>query len=273
MGAPVYSHQRYSLNNHASNLRRIATLASTFFIKDKIIRLDYLKEIEAIIDNITTRFNMTFDVNERARLVHELEHEAEIAQREYQMLRQGNYQKYLVTELFEDQGIIKYAKVGAAILGGASQMVSGAGLIMTGKKLNAKGMMSFGVTLSAQGGNNIYESVASLSFHGDAAQSPLRWLYRSLLGKDSGDFAYSMVDISVTAYAAVTKPVLVQNSRRLISRSIGDKPGTGRLFNATNIDYKMAWDTKPGPMKILLIGSTGYKIKAEFMDGGYHFNP
>lgn len=269
----AYAHLKYDLDNYASALRRIATLASSFFFTGKLTRMEYLKEIEDVILNIERRFHSTFDVNEKMRLVREIKEEYASAEREYQMLRRGDYTKKIVTEIFEEQGVLKYAIIGADIVGAGVQIAAGVTYGLTGKRLNSKGMMLFGATLFAQGGSNMYEAASPLWNDGEKEASFLRNLYRKGLGDDDlGDFTYSSVDVALTIYASFRKPVQVQSGSRLLTSGEGFGAGTGRLIRHTNTDYKASWYTKSSPMKMMLVGSSLYKIKANFIDEGYKLN-
>lgn len=269
----AYAHLKYDLDNYASALRRIATLASSFFFTGKLTRMEYLKEIEDVILNIERRFHSTFDVNEKMRLVREIKEEYASAEREYQMLRRGDYTKKIVTEIFEEQGVLKYAIIGADIVGAGVQIAAGVTYGLTGKRLNSKGMMLFGATLFAQGGSNMYEAASPLWNDGEKEASFLRNLYRKGLGDDDlGDFTYSSVDVALTIYASFRKPVQVQSGSRLLTSGEGFGAGTGHLIRHTNTDYKASWYTKSSPMKMMLVGSSLYKIKANFIDEGYKLN-
>jgi len=269
----AYAHLKYDLDYYASALRRIATLASSFFFTGKLTRMEYLKEIEDVILNIERRFHSTFDVNEKIRLVRELKEEYASAEREYQMLRRGDYTKKIVTEIFEEQGVLKYAIIGADIVGAGVQFAAGVTYGFTGKRINSKGMMLFGATLIAHGGNNMYEAVSPLWNDGEKEAFYLRKLYRKGFNDDElGDFAYSSVDLALTIYASFRKPVLVQSGNRLLTSGEGFGAGTGRLVRNLNTDYKASWYTKSSPMKMMLVGSSLYKIKANFIDKGYKLN-
>jgi len=118
MGTAAIAHLKYDLDNHAIDLIRIATLASSYFIESYQLRKEYLREIDNFINDINRRFRNTFDINERMRLIMEVRAESDLAHREYQILRQGNYTKFVVTEIFEEQGLIKYAKMGGGVVAG-----------------------------------------------------------------------------------------------------------------------------------------------------------
>ncbi|HKS33292.1 MAG TPA: DUF4225 domain-containing protein [Enterobacteriaceae bacterium] len=227
----AYAQLKYDLDYYASALRRIATLASSFFFTGKLTRMDYLKEIEDVIFNIEQRFHRTFDINEKSRLVREIKDEYTNAEREYQILRRGDYIKKVVTEVFEEQGVLKYAIIGADIVGAGAQLAAGATYGLTGKRINSKRMMLFGATLVAHGLDNMYEAVSPIWNDGEKEASFLRNLYRKGLGDDDlGDFAYSAVDLSLTITASFRKPTLFQNANRLLTSSEGFGAGTGRLI-------------------------------------------
>jgi hypothetical protein len=101
MGTTAIAHLKYDLDRHAVDLKRIATLASAYFMNDYQTRREYLRQVDEFINNINRKFKNTFDVNERMRLIYEMRAESELANREYQILRQGNYTKYLITDLYE----------------------------------------------------------------------------------------------------------------------------------------------------------------------------
>jgi len=64
MGTAAISYLRRDLEQYALALRRVANLASVFFIDSSISRMDYIQEIENVIIDITRRFNSTFDINQ-----------------------------------------------------------------------------------------------------------------------------------------------------------------------------------------------------------------
>lgn len=164
MGTAAISYLRIDLERYALALRRVANLGATFFIKSTLTRMEYIHEIEDLIKEITRQFNSTFDVNERMRLINILKAEFELAEKEYQLLRRGNYIKYIVTDIFEDQGILKYTKIGGGILSGAGQAVSGLGIYEFGKIVHSKRIKGISVILITHGINNIYESASPLIY-------------------------------------------------------------------------------------------------------------
>ncbi|WP_114193531.1 DUF4225 domain-containing protein [Edaphovirga cremea] len=276
MGTTAIAHLKYDLDRHAVDLKRIATLASTYFIENYQIRREYLREVDDFINDVNRRFRNTFDVNERMRLITEVRAESELAHREYQILRQGNYTKYIVTEIFEDQGLIKYAKITGGVVMGGVQALGGISLYTAGNKLHFKRMKSIGVTLIAHGANNAYESITPLLYEHQET-GPLRDFYRFVtkqLGYDKyiGDFAYSVVDLSVTAYSAYNGLVLKENPLRLVSRGLFEKPGTGMLFRNIKKDHITKWENKNIAMKLFQVGSSIKKFKATFYDDGYKYH-
>lgn len=58
------------------------------------------------------------------------------AEREYQMLRPGDYVKKFVTDIFQEQGVLKYAIIGADIVGGGVPVAAGGTYTLTGKNIN-----------------------------------------------------------------------------------------------------------------------------------------
>lgn len=276
MGTAAISYLRIDLERYALALRRVANLGSTFFIKSTLTRMEYIQEIEDLIKEITRQFNSTFDINERMRLINILKAEFELAEKEYQLLRQGDYIKYIVTDIFEDQGILKYAKIGGGILAGAGQAVSGLGIYKFGQIVHSRRIKGISVILITHGINNIYESASPLIYD-NYRSGYVRDIYRFIAKKmgydiDQGDFAYSSVDFAVTAYAVYAGQKLVTNKNSLASRSWLDKPGTGRLYNVMGNDFKNRHLLKSRPLQIMQIGSSGYKFKVTFLDDDYKFD-
>lgn len=275
MGTSAISHLKYDLDNYAIALKRVANLAASFFLEDAIIRMKYIKEIDDYINEMNYRFQQTFDPNERMRIVNDVKAEADMAEREYQLLRQGDYTKYFSTEIFEDQGVLKYAKIGGGVVAGGAQIISGYALTRTGTALNSKFFKTMGVTLFAHGLNNTYESISPVLFeHQEVGY--LRKLYRKsakVLGYDkyTGDWVYSAVDLSVTIISAFETPVLVQNRNRLIPKGWFEKPGTGRLFNSIDQDHVPRVQKMNKAMKLFQKGNALYKVTAELGLGGYKY--
>ncbi|VTR32676.1 Uncharacterised protein [Serratia fonticola] len=198
MGTAAIAHLKYDLDRHAVDLRRIATLASAYFIENYQIRREYLREVDDFISDINRRFKSTFDINGRMRLIIEVRTESEITQREYQILRQGSYTKYIVTEIFEDQGVVKYAKIGGGVFSGLIQTYMGWTINKLGQTMHFRHMKSIGVILIANGTNNTFESISPVLFENQRV-GWVRKLYRlgaEYLGGDKydGDFAYGTVD-------------------------------------------------------------------------------
>ena len=276
MGTAAIAHLKYDLDNHAIDLKRIATLASSYFIESYQLRKEYLREIDNFINDINRRFRSTFDINERMRLIMEVRAESDLAHREYQILRQGNYTKFVVTEIFEEQGLIKYAKMGGGVVAGGLQTLGGWSLIQASRKLHSRRFKAIGVTLATHGVSNMYESITPLLYEHQEV-GPLRYFYRlaaERLGYDKyhGDFAYSVADFSVTAYSAYKGLVLKENPLRLASRGLFEKPGAGTLFRYVKQDYITKWAGKNTAMKIFQSGSSINKFKATFYDDGYKYH-
>jgi hypothetical protein len=276
MGTAAISYLRIDLEHYALALRRVANLGATFFIKSTLSRMEYIQEIEDLIIGITRQFNSTFDVNERMRLINILKAEFELAEREYQLLRMGNHVKYIVTDIFEDHGVLKYTKIGGGILAGVAQVLGGVGVYEFSKIVHSKKLKGISVVLVTHGINNTFESISPLIY--DRYKTGyVRDVYRLIAKKmgyniDQGDFAYSSVDFAATAYAAYAGRALVTNKNSLVSRSWLDKPGTGRLYNATSNDYGNTFLLKSRMLKIIQTGSTGYKFKVTFLDEDYKFD-
>lgn len=112
--------------------------------------------------------------------------------------------------------------------------MGGWSLLQASRRLHIRGFQAIGVTLASHGMNNMYESITPLLYeHQDVG--PLRHLYRlaaEKLGynKYQGDFAYSVVDFSVTVYSAYKGLVLKDSPLRLTSGGLFERPDTGMLF-------------------------------------------
>lgn len=130
--------------------------------------------------------------------------------------------------------------------------------------------------LVTHGLNDIYESASPLIYE-HKHTGLIRKIYREAanmagLSNDAGDLAYSGVEFSLTLYAAMRTPVLIQNPGRLATKYLGDQPGTGKLFRYVSNDFISKWASKNGAMKLYFSGNSLYKAKAEFIDGGYKFD-
>ncbi|MDU6683905.1 MAG: DUF4225 domain-containing protein [Enterobacteriaceae bacterium] len=275
MGTAAISYLRRDLEQYALALRRVANLASVFFIDSSISRMDYIQEIENVIIDITRRFNSTFDINERIRLINELKFEFELAEKEYQSLRRGDYHKYIITDIFEDQGILKYAKIAGGVVSGFGQIFGALSVYKFGNTVHSKRIKGISVVLATHGANNIFESVSPL-FYDRQEPGKIRDIYRFIAQKmgydiDEGDLAYSSVDFAVTVYAAYSGMKIVPNKNSLALRSLGDKPGTGRLYKAVSQDFRNAFSLKPTPLKIYQVGDSLKKFKATFIDEEYRY--
>ncbi|MGG7444531.1 DUF4225 domain-containing protein [Kosakonia oryzendophytica] len=276
MGTSAFSHLRYDLDNYILELQRISTLAASFLIKDSLIRSDYLLEIDNSIRDYQSRFDAEMNPQKRIEIIEELKAEVKLTEREYQMLRMKDRVIYVVTDVFEEHGVLKYAKIAGGVVGGGLETWGGFRLNRLGKSLNLRAMRGIGVMLAAHGLNNVYESVSPLIYE---HQKPglLRKIYReaakiSGFDDDAGDLAYSGVEFSLTVYAAIRTPVLTQNPGRLAIKYLGDQPGTGKLFRHVSNDFISKWASKNGAMKLYFTGSSFHKAKAEFIDEDYKFD-
>ncbi|MCS3601457.1 hypothetical protein M2371_000643 [Buttiauxella sp. BIGb0471] len=275
MGTSAISHLKYDMDNYVVALKRVANLAASFFLEDAIIRMNYLKEIDDYIIEMNYRFHQTLDPNERMRIVNDVKAEADMAEREYQILRLGDYTKYFSTEIFEEQGVLKYVKIAGGVVAGGAQILSGYFLNKTGSQLNSKLFKTVGVTLAAHGANNVYESISPILFeHAEAGY--LRKFYRkgaNVLGydNDTGDWVYSAADLAVTIFAAFESPVLIQNRNRLVPKGWFETPGSGRLFRMVEQDNIPKWQNMTKPMRLFQKGNAGYKVTTELLLGGYKY--
>ncbi|AKH64749.1 MULTISPECIES: DUF4225 domain-containing protein [Photorhabdus] len=260
------SHLSYDLNNYASSLKRKAHLAASFFIEDSQLRMSYLKEIDDFVNIKTREFKNTFDISEKKRLVYEVKDEYENTEKEYQVLRRKDYTKYIITDIFEDQGVVKYAKIGGGVVAGIVQSAAGVAVIKSGRLVKSKTVQSIGAVLFAHGVNNTYESVSPIFYE----SQDIGWVregYRHIshvLGYDYdvADVAYSSVDLVASAYGTYgmlrLKPIKSQNN---ISGGYTVKPGTGKLFRYINEDFIRTWKLTSKPMLTIQVSSSGYKFK------------
>ncbi|TNH44680.1 DUF4225 domain-containing protein [Photorhabdus luminescens] len=270
------SHLSYDLNNYASSLKRKAHLAASFFIEDSQLRMSYLKEIDDFVNIKTREFKNTFDVNEKKRLVYEVKDEYEITEREYQALRRKDYTKYIVTDIFEDQGVVKYAKIGGGVVAGIAQTVAGFAIIKSKKFVRSKGVQSIGVVLLAHGPNNVYESITPVLYENqDIGWVREGYQYIShVLGYDDdvGDIVYSSVDLAASAYGTFgmfkLKPV---KSKNRILGGYSVKPGTGKLFRYINADLARKWRLTSKPMLTIQISSSFYKAQLLYGEINHKF--
>lgn len=276
MGTSAFSHLRYDLNTYIVELQRVANLAASFLIKDALIRHDYLRDIDSSVRDYQSRFDAEMNPQKRIELIEELKAELKLTEREYQMLRMKDRVIYAVTDVFEEHGVLKYAKIAGGVVGGGAEAWGGYRLTKIGKSLNLRSLRGVGFMLVAHGLNDIYESASPLIYE-HKHTGVIRKIYREAaklagLGDDAGDLAYSSVEFSLTLYAAIRTPVLAQNPGRLASKYLGDQPGTGKLFRHVSNDFISTWASKNGAMKLYFTGNSLYKAKAEFIDGGYKFD-
>ncbi|MDX6917692.1 DUF4225 domain-containing protein [Pectobacterium carotovorum] len=268
------SHQFHFLEE-SNRLRRVALLASSFFIQDKTLRMRYLREIEDFINETEMKLrSSTISFFDKNHILYELVTEREETERDYQKLRTGDYVKYIVTDIFEDQGVLKYTKIASGVVSGGFQAFMGYRLNQLGRYLNIKHFKSFGVLLISHGFNNAYESATPIIFDGKYSAGPVRHIYRGLASlagynDDAGDALYSAGDLSLTIYASLRTPVLVDSPTRLASRGFMDKPGTTKLFKYAHGDFKPKYTAASSIMKLYMVGGSAYKIYAEFTDDNY----
>ncbi|MBS9433323.1 DUF4225 domain-containing protein [Photorhabdus hainanensis] len=260
------SHLSYDLNNYASLLKRKAHLAASFFIEDSQLRMSYLKEIDDFVNIKTREFKNTFDVNEKKRLVYEVKDEYEVTEKEYQVLRRKDYTKYIVTDIFEDHGVVKYAKIGGGVVAGIVQSVAGVAVIHSGRVVRSKRVQSIGAVLVAHGVNSAYESITPILYE----NQDIGWLrkgYRYVSNalnydNDVADVSYSSVDLVASLYGTYgmlkLKPVKSKNN---ISGGYPVKPGAGKLFRYINSDLARKWRLTPNPILTIQISGSFYKVK------------
>lgn len=260
------SHLSYDLNNYASSLKRKAHLAASFFIEDSQLRMSYLKEVDDFVNIKTREFKNTFDVNEKKRLIYAVKDEYEITEKEYQALRRKDYTKYIVTDIFEDQGVVKYAKIGGGVVAGIAQTAAGIAVINSGRIVRSKRVQLMGAVLVAHGGSNFYEAISPILYENQKiglVRKGYRYASHALgYGDDVADVAYSSVDLVASLYGTYgvlkLKPVKSKNN---ISGGYSVKPGTGKLFRYINSDLARKWQLTPKPMLTIQVLSSGYKVK------------
>lgn len=276
MSTSAILHLRYDFDNYIVELQRLTNLASIFIIKDALIRYDYLHEINVDIQYYQSRFDTEINPQKKIEIIEDLKAEVRLTESEYQILRMKDHVTYIVTDVFEEHGILKYAKIAGGIVAGGMEAWGGIYLAKIGKSLKIKRFKGVGVILFAYGINNVYESASPLLYE-HSQSGPLRDLYRKAaelagLGDNEGDFGYSSVELSLSIYTAIRSPVLAQNPGRLVSKYLFEKPGTGKLFRYVNNDYITKWASKNGMMKLYFTGKSAHDIKAKFYDGDYKYD-
>lgn len=276
MSTSAISHLWYDFDNYIVELQRLTNLASIFIIKDALIRYDYLHEINVDIQDYQSRFDAEINPQKKIEIIEDLKAEVRLTESEYQILRMKDHVTYIVTDVFEEHGILKYAKIAGGIVAGGMEAWGGIYLAKIGKSLKIKRFKGVGVILFAYGINNVYESASPLLYE-HSQSGPLRDLYRKAaelagLGDNEGDFGYSSVELSLSIYTAIRSPVLAQNPGRLVSKYLFEKPGTGKLFRYVNNDYITKWASKNGMMKLYFTGKSAHDIKAKFYDGDYKYD-
>ena len=264
---------RYDLNNYIVELRRISNLAATFLMKSDITKMQYLNDIENDIFDYETKFNNERNPYIKREIVFELKREVDLANKEYQILRKNGHVTYYVTDIFEDQGVIKYSKIAGGVVAGTLELFAALYFYKISNILKMKRFKGVAAVFAAYGGNNIYEAMTPILFEHSSA-GPVRFFYREaaeILGfeNDQGDFAYNSIEFSLSIYAGIRKPIVSQNAKRLADKLIGETPGTGRLFRNIHSDYLPSWDKKNTVMKLWFLGYSGYKAKLIFWDEKY----
>ncbi|NRN30896.1 DUF4225 domain-containing protein, partial [Photorhabdus heterorhabditis] len=190
----------------------------------------------------------------------------EVTEKEYQILRRKDYTKYIITDIFEDQGVVKYAKIGAGVVAGGVQTFAGLAVFNSGKLVRSKTVRSMGVVLAAHGANNFYESISPILYENQDigwVREGYQYISHALgYGDDVADVAYSSVDFALSLYGTYgmlkLKPVKSKNN---ISGGYSVKPGTGKLFRYINSDLARKWQLTPKPMLTIQLSSSGYKVK------------
>lgn len=280
MGMSAISHYRYDLDRYASELNRIAILASTYFIEDPSIRNAYVRDVADFISNAYRRFNTTFDPNEKARIVYEVRDEKENEERDYQKFRMGNYVKRVVTEIYEEQGVFKYRTVVADLISSGVIMGGGFSLYFSGNRFHSNKLKILGFTLIAHAWNDAFETVAPL-FMDREEPGIIRKIYRygaKKLGYDNygGDLSYSAGEMILSIYAGVYGFQKVSSRHSVMKipvlKKMLGKRDTGKLYYYVTQDFVTKWSSRTRPMKIFFIGNQMYKAKIEFFDNGYKLN-
>lgn len=149
-------------------------------------------------------------------------------------------------------------------------------LAKLGNSLRIKRLKGVDIILALYGANNVYESVTPVLYE-HSESGPIRYFYRKAaelagLSNDEGDQAYSSVELSLSLYAAVRTPVLTQNPGRLVSKYLGEQPGTGKLFRHVSNDFITKWASKNGVMKLYFGLDSAKEIKAKFYDDEYKYD-
>lgn len=280
MGVAAISHYKYELDRNVAELNRITILASTYFIEDPTIRHAYVKDVSDFIEDAYNRFRVTFDPNEKMRIVYEVRDEKEQAESEYQKFRLGNYLKRVVTEIYEEHGVFKYTTVATEVVSSGVTMYGGYSIYNVGKMIHSNKMKVLGATLIAHGANDLFETIAPLVVDHQETGF-LRRLYRygaEKLGYDkyTGDFAYSSAELALSIYAGVYGFQKINNRNSLatvpfVKKFLGQRD-TGRLYHFVTQDFTRKWSLKPTPMKIIFVGQQFMKAKIELYDGKYKFN-
>ncbi|WP_318366239.1 DUF4225 domain-containing protein [Enterobacter sp.] len=259
---------KYSFNQHVTKLRRVANLAETFIFKDELIKMDFHNDIEMTIKNYEFEFDTERNPNKQQEIIFELMREVDLTEKEYQILRAKDHLTYYITDIFEEHGVIKYTKVATGIFSGSMQLLSAKYFHEISNRFNIKYFKGVSAVFAAYGANNIYESITPILYE-NAESGPVRWAFREaaeLIGLEvnDGDFSYDFIELSLSVYAGIRKPVLLNSPKRLAEKILGDAPGTGKLFRYIPLDHAASWKTKNTIMKLWFIGHSGYKAEMLF---------
>ncbi|EQA0095455.1 DUF4225 domain-containing protein, partial [Escherichia coli] len=258
---------RYDLNKYIVELRRISNLAATFLMEDDFIKNFYLNEVEISINNYNFRFNNERNPFKQREIVFELKEEVELEKKEYDILRMKDHVTYMVTDMFEEQGVLKYVKIFGGVATGGIELFTAYGYYQLGKTLHLRRLRGIAIVFASYGVDNIWESVSPLIFE-EANAGPLRRVIRGIAGEfgiseDDSDLGYSFVEFSLSLYNTFNARKLFPNENRLVIGVGRKRPGTGRLFNNVSWDYASKWSKMNTNMKIWNLGYSAYKAKLE----------
>ncbi|PHM46797.1 hypothetical protein Xmir_03917 [Xenorhabdus miraniensis] len=251
-------------NTYASKLRRTTDLAARYILDDPGVKARYRKEINDVIEDIRRDYNNSQgNIEKKRELVREIKYEYESEEEAYQQARRLDYGKYKLTELFEDTGVIKYAKTTGKILGGVVQIVGGHYVFKVGKALGPAGtylnMKRIGMLAMATGVSNTVEAISPIVYEysngkynlGNPLKDLTEYAFVSLGANEGmGEFSYDIVDFGVSSYLTFGSYRRINASRRLLNSWI-DGNSSNRLFRAIRQDYKRKWETMNKPMFFL----------------------
>ncbi|BET98242.1 DUF4225 domain-containing protein [Xenorhabdus taiwanensis] len=249
---------------YEAKLRRTTDLAARYILDDPGVKARYRKEINDVIEDIRRDYNNSgFNVEKKRELVRELKYEYESEEEAYQQARRLDYGKYKFTEIFEDTGVIKYAKTTGKILGGVVQTVGGYYVFNTGKALGPAGtylnMRRIGMLAMATGVSNAIEAISPIVYEytngkydfGNPLQDITEYAFVNLGANEGmGEFAYDIVDFGVSSYLTFGAYRRINAPKRILNSWI-DGNSSNRLYRAIKQDYKRKWETMNKPMLIL----------------------